>query len=84
MKEIMKCSICNAENTRQYWTEEFGIVEDYYYCNFCGYFHEMAYSPCNEGIELMSNFKKFIKQIIILLKHFNNTRKYQFSRSHCF
>lgn len=82
MKEIMKCPICGAKNLKIYWSEYFGVVEDYYSCNHCGYFYEMAYSPYHEGIELMNNPIKIIKQIITLLTHFHEARKYKFSKSH--
>lgn len=82
----MKCPICDTENVRQYWSESFGVVEDYYFCERCGYFHEMAYSPYHEGIELIYRpieiLPKFFRQVITLLIHFRKARKYKFSKSH--
>lgn len=82
MERQMKCPICGTENTRLYWTECVGVVEDYYSCDRCGYFHEMAYSPYHEGIELMNNPKKLFQQIITLLRHFHKAFKYRLGESH--
>lgn len=42
---IMKCDICNHKTLhREYWYEEGITVEDYGYCDKCGYGYSMAYS----------------------------------------
>lgn len=50
MKRQENCLICGKENTRTYYTGDFGLEEEYYYCSECGYFRQMAYSPMTEGI----------------------------------
>lgn len=82
MEQLMKCPICGTENVRQSWSESFGVVEDYYSCDRCGYYHEMAYSPYHEGIEWMNSPKRLFKQIITLLIHFRKACRYKFSKSH--
>lgn len=49
MIEMIKCPICGTENKREYYSEELGVVEDYYACSHCGYIEEMAYSPYRDG-----------------------------------
>lgn len=46
------CPICNKENSRIYSTECVGVVEDHYFCEQCGYFRHMAYSPVIEGVAI--------------------------------
>lgn len=50
MTKQEKCLICGKENTRTYYYEDVGLVEEYYYCSECGYFRQMAYSPVTEGM----------------------------------
>lgn len=50
MKKNEKCLICGQENIRTYYTGDWGLEEEYYYCPNCGYFRQMAYSPMIEGI----------------------------------
>lgn len=52
MEKIEKCSVCNTENIRTYYSDEGGLTEDYYTCENCGYFRQMAYSPTEEGIKI--------------------------------
>lgn len=53
MIEMVKCPICGTENKREYYSEELGVVEDYYACSHCGYIEEMAYSPYREGFDTL-------------------------------
>ena len=52
MEGKMKCPICGKENKRIYYSEDIGLVEDYYSCDNCGYNLEMCYSPIHEWIDL--------------------------------
>ena len=49
----LRCPICSTINKREYYTEDYSIVEEHYFCNNCGYFFEMSYSPFREGIDTM-------------------------------
>ena len=46
----IKCPVCKTENDYFSWHEEVGLVEQHYYCENCGYFIEMVYSPTLEGM----------------------------------
>ena len=40
------CPICGTNNKREVYTEDgIGVVEEHYFCDYCGYAEEMAYSP---------------------------------------
>ena len=68
MEDIVKCPICNEENKHQIWTERgIGTVEEYYFCENCGYFMEMAYSPVHDGIELLRG-RKVLRQLLLLFR----------------
>lgn len=82
MEEKMTCPICGAKNIRRYWTGEWGVEEDYYFCERCGYFHEMAYSPYHEGIQLSHRPKQLFSQVLTLLFHFPKAAKYRFDECH--
>lgn len=83
MESIQNCYICGKQNIRQHWSEYgIGTVEDYYYCDECGYFYEMAYSPHYEGIALMCSPTKLIKQIVILIKNRKKCRGLKFDYPH--
>lgn len=69
MKAPMTCPVCGESNTREYWVESVGTVEDYYFCERCGYFHEMAYSPYHEGIMLLRTPIRIVRQIAVLIKN---------------
>lgn len=81
MERIEKCPVCGTENKRIYDTLEYMICEDHYYCNKCGYFSEMAYSPVHDGIELKTNFN-IIPQLICLFKYRKNTKGLKLGRSY--
>ena len=81
MERIEKCPVCGTENKRIYDTLEYMICEDYYYCDKCGYFSEMAYSPVHNGIELKPNLGIII-QLICLFKYRKNTKGLKIGRSH--
>ena len=83
MELIQNCHICGKPNIRKHWSEYcIGTVEDYYYCDRCGYFYEMAYSPYHEGIELMHSPTKLIRQFLILIKNRKKCRGLKFDHSH--
>lgn len=83
MESIQNCHICGKPNIRKHWSEYgIGTVEDYYFCDECGYFYEMAYSPYYEGIELMHSPSKLIKQFFILIKNIKKCRGLKFSHPH--
>ena len=46
----MSCPVCGNVNIRTYYTEEIGLVEEYYDCDNCGYFIRMCYSSPWVGI----------------------------------
>ena len=54
MENTEKCPVCNTENNHTYYCDEGGLTEDYYTCENCGYFRQMAYSPIEEGIKIPS------------------------------
>lgn len=72
IETIEKCSICGKHNKRQYWVDFGTIVEDYYYCDSCGYFYEVAYGAIHDGIKLFKHPLKLIKQLFTLLKNRKN------------
>lgn len=45
MKRKEPCSVCGTENDYFSYHEDVGLVEEHYYCENCGFFVEMAYSP---------------------------------------
>ena len=81
MEEKRKCHICGQENTRKYWTGCVGIVEDYYYCEKCGYFSEMAYSPTYEGLEVFK-FPACLRQFWVWIRNAKKLRGLRLGRSH--
>ena len=82
MEDVMKCPICNEENKHQIWTERgIGTVEEYYFCENCGYFMEMAYSPIHEGIELLRGRKVF-RQLLLLFRFRKKLRGLKFGKPH--
>ena len=81
METITSCPICGTPNTRTYWSEENWLVEEYYYCNTCGYFLEMCYSPAYDGIEILP-FPLCIKQFVVLFKNRKKLRGLKISRPH--
>lgn len=83
MELTQECHVCGKTNKRIHWSEYgIGTVEDYYFCEDCGYFYEMAYSPYHEGIELMRSPTKLIKQFIILIKNRKKCRGLKFDCPH--
>lgn len=83
MELTQECHVCGKTNKRIHWSEYgIGTVEDYYFCDRCGYFYEMAYSPYHEGIELMRSPIKIIKQMYFLIKNRKKCRGLKFDRSH--
>lgn len=83
MELTQECHVCGKMNKRIHWSEYgIGTVEDYYYCDQCGYFYEMAYSPYHEGIELMHSPIKLIKQFVILIKNRKKCRCLKFDQCH--
>lgn len=81
MEKPMNCPVCGTVNIRKYWTEEIGLVEEYYFCKDCGYFSEMSYSPVHEGISLFWSTRIF-SQIRILLKNRKKLRGLKFDECH--
>ena len=50
-KSIVKCPVCGAENIETECRDaSIGVVEDYYHCENCSYFHKMSYSSVWRGI----------------------------------
>lgn len=82
MEERMKCHICGNDNLRWVWTEQgIGVVEEYYACNYCGYFSEMAYCPVHEGIEILKP-KNWLRQFRLLWENRKKLHGLKISRSH--
>ena len=82
MEKQVSCHVCGKENMHRYWSEcGIGIVEDYYHCDQCGYFWEMAYSPYHEGIEIL-RFPKCLRQLFVLVKNVKKLKGLRISRSH--
>lgn len=75
----MECPICGKNNTREYYEEDVGLVEDYYSCHKCGYQYFMAYNPPIEGIYMQSGFK-IVPQLITWIKHIKKIKKYKIIR----
>jgi hypothetical protein len=70
MDKPMNCPVCGTENTRTYYTEEFGLVEDHYLCHTCCYFEEMTYSPTYVGIDLnTTSLLALLRQLSVLWKN---------------
>lgn len=81
MNKPMNCPVCGTENTRTYYTEEFGLVEDHYFCRTCGYFSEMAYSPTYEGVDLnTTSLRALFRQLLVLWKYRRNLRGLKIGR----
>lgn len=82
MEDIKKCYICGSENKHQVWCESgIGTVEEYYYCEQCGYFMEMSYSPIHEGIDLLP-IKKLPKKLLLLFVNRRKLNGLKISRPH--
>jgi len=82
MEERMKCHICGNENRHLIWTElGIGVVEEYYACDYCGYFMEMAYCPIHDGIQILSP-KKWLRQAVLLWKNRKKLHGLKIGRSH--
>lgn len=82
MEEVMSCPVCGADNIRIYYTEEIGLVEDHYFCETCGYWEEMAYSPTYAGIEPFTKSPMaFLRQLRVLWKHRKNLHGLWFARN---
>jgi hypothetical protein len=55
------CAVCNKENDYFSFSEDVGTVEKHYFCDNCGFFVEMAYSPELRGIAI-TNDKNMLEQ----------------------
>lgn len=69
MNSKERCIVCGTENDYFSFSEEVGTVEKHYFCENCGFFIEMAYSPELSGIvitndENMSQQQKKYENII--------------------
>ena len=74
METQTPCPVCGHVNTRKHWSEHcVGTVEEYYYCEKCGYFSEMAYSPVHEGVRPLK-FPSCIRQIFVLVSNAKNLK----------
>lgn len=74
MESQTPCHVCGHVNIRKHWSEYgWGTVEEYYYCEKCGYFSEMAYSPVHDGIALFK-FPACIKQLFVLIRNARNLK----------
>lgn len=56
------CPVCETENIETSYTDEHGIVEEYYSCDKCTYFSIMAYSPTISGV-CIKDYKKYKSNI---------------------
>ena len=82
METPTACHICGQVNTRKHWSEAgIGTVEEYYFCEKCGYFSEMAYSPVHEGVEVL-RFPACIRQLFVLIRNARKLRGLKLDRSH--
>lgn len=54
MTETKPCPICGKSNNRQTWYDDYGLIEEHYWCDKCGYFFNFAYGETTEGIDLTS------------------------------
>ncbi len=76
------CHICGQVNTRRHCTEYgIGTVEEYYFCEKCGYFSEMAYSPVHEGVTVFK-FPACIRQLFVLIRNAKKLRSLKLDRPH--
>lgn len=50
MIELKPCPICNKENERNSYFDDYGLVEEHYSCDRCGYFFNFAYGESDEAI----------------------------------
>lgn len=75
-KVIMECPVCGSKNEREYYAEDVGTVEDYYFCKKCGYSYIMNYAPPVEVIYMQTGFK-ILPQLITLVKHIKKAKKYK-------
>lgn len=55
------CSVCGTENDYFSFAEDIGTVEKHYFCENCGFFVEMAYSPELRGVVITNN-KNMLEQ----------------------
>ena len=82
MEDIKNCPVCRSENRHYICNDsDFGVVEENYYCNHCGYFMEMSYSPIHEGIEMLP-INKILHQLVVLFKNRKHIRGLKLGRSH--
>lgn len=75
-KEITRCPVCGKKCIREHESESIGTVYDYLFCQKCGYYYYMNYSKPVEGIFLNKSVK-IMSQIITLLLHRSNAKKYE-------
>lgn len=75
-RKITRCPVCGKKCIREHESECIGTVYDYLFCERCGYYYYMNYSKPVEGIFLNKSVK-IVPQIITLLWHRDNVRKYK-------
>lgn len=74
METPTACHVCGHVNIRRHWSEYgIGTVEDYYYCEKCGYFSEMAYSPIHEGLAVLK-FPDCLRQFWVWIRNAKKLR----------
>lgn len=55
MSSKANCAVCGAENDYLSFSEDVGTIEKHYFCENCGFFVEMAYSPELRGMVVTNN-----------------------------
>lgn len=82
METPTACHVCGQVNTRQHWSEAgIGTVEEYYFCEKCGYFSEMAYSPVHEGLTVLK-FPACLRQFWVWVRNAKKLRGLKLGRPH--
>lgn len=72
------CPICGHLCTKHFETQDFMVLESFFYCDTCGYYMEMFSGPTREGFTVrvkksfrLCNIKSLFTQFCLLVKHWN-------------
>ena len=77
------CPICGTNNKREVYTEDgIGVVEEHYFCDYCGYAEEMAYSPGFSTI-VKGKGRTYWRRLKVRLKNRKKTLRVRLADDFC-
>lgn len=78
-----ECPICGTTNNHEVFMEEgIGVVESHYFCDYCGYAEEMAYSPGFSTI-VAGKGRTFWRRLKIRMKNWKKALRIRLSDDFC-